>query len=116
MKDVTSVSAGKPPVNEGSLAIDLTVPCVGLSLECGQIRDAPPAQALASEQADFEFRLIEPTAMLGSVVDSEAIPDSGSELRTEVIGERFPAMNVEIVDNHVDGARERIPAGSVPFP
>ena len=45
--------------------------------------------------ADFDLRLIEPTAVSGRVMDGEAIPDFCSHFRAEDGGQRFPAMDVE---------------------
>jgi hypothetical protein len=55
-------------------AVDIVMPRAGLCLEGGEIRDAALAQALAGEQSDFEFGLVEPTAMLRGVVNGEAVP------------------------------------------
>src|SRR5258707_13835277 len=47
--------------------------------------------------------------MLGRVMNREAIPQLYAELRAKVIGKRFPAMNIEVVDHQVNGARQWIP-------
>src|SRR4051794_35150164 len=52
--------------------------------------------------------LIEPTAVLWRVIDREAVPQLRPFFQTEVGGERFPAVNVEAVDNQVNGKSQPI--------
>jgi len=60
-------------------------------------------QALPREHPDFDFRLVEPTAMLGGVVDCETLPDFGAKLGAQEVGQRLATMNIEIVHYQVDG-------------
>jgi hypothetical protein len=99
VEDVAHILARELPFNESAFVVDIEIPCPGLCREGGQIRDAALAQALAGEQADFQFRLIERTAMLRGVVNREAVPRWYSLLGAQGIGERFAAVDIEIVDH-----------------
>ena len=108
MEDVASILARELPLDEGPLTIDLAVPRAGLGLQRGQIRDPALAQTLAGEESDFEFGLIEPAPVLGRVVNGEAAPEERAEFCAQVAGQRFAAVNIEIVDHQVDDShRER---------
>ena len=52
-----------------------------------QVRDSAPAEALPREQADFDFRLVEPTSVLRGEVNREAIPNLAAHLHSEGVGE-----------------------------
>ena len=69
---------------------------------------APTAKTLTTEEADLNLGLIEPTAMLGSVVNSEAAPNVSTPLFTIMIDQGLAAVNVEVVQDKVDGQRPRI--------
>jgi hypothetical protein len=71
-------------------------------LQCRQVRNPPPAEALPRQQSDFDLGLIEPASMLGSVVHGEAVPDFLTELVTEQVSEGLAAMDVQIVHNQVN--------------
>jgi len=60
-------------------------------------------QALPREHPNFDFRLVEPTAMLGGVMDGETIPDFGAKLDAQEVGQRLATMNIEIVHYQMDG-------------
>jgi hypothetical protein len=55
----------KPPFHLGMSAIDSAIPSTRFSSKCLQIWNSPTAQALPREHPDFDFRLVEPTSMLG---------------------------------------------------
>ena len=57
------------------MPIDLTVPGAGLPSQDAQGGDSALAQALPGEQADLDFRLVQPAPVLGRVMDREAVPD-----------------------------------------
>src|SRR5581483_2432586 len=46
--------------------------------------------------------------MSGRVMDGESVPDFGGHFGTEGIGQRFAAMNVEVVHYQVNGFRFRV--------
>ena len=68
------------PVDFDSVAVHPPVPGFGFSLQRLEVGDSSLAQTLAGKQADLDFRLIQPTAVRGSVVDRKARPDLAPEL------------------------------------
>ena len=54
-------------------------------------------------QAEFDLGLIEPAAVFGRVVDIEAIPEISSLALAEMIGQGFPAVDVEVIQDQVNG-------------
>ena len=104
----TRGSAVEFPVDRDAVTVHPPVPSFGLSAQPLQIGDSPTTQALPREDADFDLRLIEPTAVSGRVMDGEAIPDFCSHFRAEDGGQRFPAMDVGVVHYQVDGLRFRV--------
>ena len=91
----------------------MAVPCTRFALECRQIRDAAPAETLSRDQSDFDLRLVEPASVCGHVVHGETVPDFIADLLTEQVCERFAAMDVEIVDNRVNGSDGRVLEGQM---
>ena len=73
-----------------------------------QIGDASFAEALTGEQTDFDLGLIEPASVRGCVMEREAIPDPVSRRLAVIVGQRFPAMDVEVVDDEMNRAGIRI--------
>ena len=53
------------PVDGGAVAIEAPSPGMDLAAQCGQVGDSALTQALAAEQAHFDFSLIEPAAVFG---------------------------------------------------
>src|SRR5215831_156072 len=76
---ITKLAAGSPaveaPVDPGAGAIDAERPGAGFAAQGLEVRDSAAAQALTREQADFDLRLVEPTAVDGRVVHGEALPE-----------------------------------------
>ena len=68
------------PVDFDSITVHAAVPGATLTPQSFQIRDPSGAEALTSEQTDFDFRLIEPASVLGRVMHREAVPDLTAEL------------------------------------
>jgi hypothetical protein len=59
----------------GVLLVPFGVPCVDLVDQCGLRRDTAP-KALPTKMAAFDFRHVEPTAMVGGRMDVSFIGDS----------------------------------------
>jgi hypothetical protein len=66
-----------------------------------EVGNAPFPETLLGEDADFNFRLIEPTAVSGRVVHGESFPDLASQLHIVQIGQGFARMAAEIVHYEV---------------
>jgi hypothetical protein len=69
------------------VTVHSTGPCPGFAARRSQIRDSAPAEALLREEADFDFRLVEPTSVLRGEVNREAIPNLAAYLHSEGVGE-----------------------------
>ena len=111
METSLGVEAREVPLKDGSVTVDVLVPCLSLGAQGFQVGDSAFAQTLSGKQADLDFCLVEPTGMLGSVMEGESFPKSLSLLDAEMSVERFAAMGVEVVQNQVDGAGTWIAIG-----
>jgi hypothetical protein len=89
MKFPSSVLAGEVPFDGSAVAVKATVPSLDFVLQSGQMADSAFSQALTAEQADFDLGLVEPTAMLGRVMDSEAVPQQAAQFLAISLHERF---------------------------
>jgi len=105
------VEAREVPFKDGSVTVDVLVACLSLEAQGFQVGYSAFAQTLPGKQADLDFGLIEPTGMLGSVMEGESLPNSLSSLDAEMAVERFAAMGIEVVQNQVDGAGSWIAIG-----
>jgi len=73
----------------------LAVPGPDLSSESLQIGNSPVPEALPRQDADFDFSLVQPTAVSGRVVYGKPIPDFSADLFSEQIRHGFAAMDVD---------------------
>jgi hypothetical protein len=60
-------------------------------------------------KADLDFRLIEPTSVLGSVVNRESLPEVGAGDLPVIVGKGFPAVDVQVIHDEVDCFRRWSP-------
>ena len=90
------------------MPIDLVVPGAGLPPQDAQGGNSALAQALLGKQADLDFRLVQPTPMLGRVMDREAVPDQAAPFLSEVVGEGLPAMDIQVIHHQVNLSRTGI--------
>ena len=67
---ISELTAGSPrveaPVDVGPGTIDAASPGAGFDPQGVEVGDSATAKALACEQPDFDFRLVEPTAVTAS--------------------------------------------------
>ncbi len=80
MELATGCFAVEFPVDFGPVAIHSAIPRSGFPAQSLQIRDSSASQALPREDADFDFRLIEPGAVGRRVMNGEAVPDFAADL------------------------------------
>jgi len=90
------------------MPIDLAVPSARLPAQHTQSGNSVLAQALPRKQTDFGFRMVQPTSMLGRVMDGEAVSHRAARLLSEIVGEGFPAMDVQVIHHEVNLARPGI--------
>src|SRR5215471_11892062 len=112
---ITKFSAGSPaveaPVDLGPGAIHPPGPGAGFAPQGGEVRESSAAEALACEEPDFDFRLVEPTAVDRGVVRGEALPQLAASLFPIAVGQGFGAVDVEIVHHQVNGPGARVLSG-----
>src|SRR5580765_1079363 len=82
----TCSAAIKAPVDLLAGSIHLAIPDASFSTKDLYIRKPSRSQALSGEQADFDLSLVEPTSVLGCVVDGEPIPDLVADLVAKCVG------------------------------
>ena len=78
------------------------------ALERGQCGNSTPAEALSRYKTQLDFSLIEPTAVFGCVVDLQSAPERVAFDPAEMIRQRFPAMDIEIVHDEMNGSGKRV--------
>src|SRR5579864_7484235 len=100
-----SFLASKGPSNRNLMAIHATAPSPGFSLQRASVSDAASAQALPGKQADGDFGLVQPTAVLGGVVYGKPIPQPASGFLAKAFHHRFARMRTQIVQHQMDGVR-----------
>ncbi len=66
------------------------------------------AQALAAEQTDLDFGLIQPASVCGHVMYGELVPQPPADLLSEPLHKRLAAMRTRIVHVQMDGIGLRI--------
>ena len=101
----TSGFSVEGPVDFDSIAVHAAVPGATLTPQSFQIGDPPGAEALAGEQTNFDFRLIEPASVRGRVMHREAIPDLTAELYPIEICEGVAAVDIQVIHHQVNGFR-----------
>src|ERR1035437_679651 len=79
--------ARKPPIDGHLVTVHPAIPGARLKLKVSQTGDSTLAQALASEETDFDFRLIEPTAVARRVMHRESAPNLVAYLGSENVGQ-----------------------------
>lgn len=68
-----------------------------------EVRDSPTSEVLPREEANLDFRLVEPTSVSGGEVNREAVPDLIAHLHSEGGRQGLPTMDIEVLDDQVDG-------------
>jgi len=76
-------AARELPVDGGAVAVHLAIPSFGFPLQIAQRRHAALAEALAAEQTDLDFGLIQPASAFGHVMYREPVPQPRADLFSE---------------------------------
>lgn len=82
MKFPSCLFASEAPFDGGSVVVEVALPGIDFLSLHGQIRNSPPSQALTAEHAHFDLRLAEPTAMVGCLMNGEAVPQQAAQFLT----------------------------------
>ena len=109
----TGCFAVELPVDSGAVAIHLLVPGSGFPAQSLQLGDSSTSQALPREDTNFDFRLIEPTSVGRRVVNGEAVPDFGADLRAIEVSQGLAAVDIQVIHHQVDGLSFRVLHGQV---
>src|SRR5579872_5173885 len=101
------VSGGEAPVHGGLRAVAAGRPGGYLAGQEGGVGDAP-VETLAAEDGEFALRHVQPTPMLGGVVDLQPIQDTAGFGGGKGLIERAAHVCIEVVYNQADLAGVRI--------
>ena len=99
------VPARELPPNAGFGPVRSGIRRSRLAAEVGQVGEAAAAEAPAADQAEFDFRLVEPTPMLGGEVHRETAPEASAQEAAEMVGERLLTMDVEVIHHQMNRPR-----------
>jgi hypothetical protein len=109
---VTEIPSGgfsvELPIDLDAIPVHAAVPGTGLPFQGFEIRDSSDAETLPGEDADFDFRLIEPASVSWCVVDREAVPYFAADLLPVEIRQGLDAMDIQVIHHKVDGPGLRI--------
>jgi len=97
-----SVSSGETPVDSRSRSVAAVLPSCDLLRQALFVRDAS-VQALSMQDTEFDFSHIEPTAMLGGVMDFQFGGNAAGLGRRKGFIERSKFVRVQIVHHQGDG-------------
>ena len=84
------------------IAVHASIPGFGLTAQRNDVPDPAFSQALAAEQADLNFGLIEPASMLGSVMHSESFPEPSARFFAKSVYQRFTGVGAQVVHDQMD--------------
>ena len=96
------------PVDLDAVAVHAAVPGSAFPAQRLEIRDSSGTEALPRKEADFDFRLIEPSPVGGHEVNGESVPDLAANPHSEGVRQRLAAVDVEVVHDQMDGVRVRV--------
>ena len=95
------------PVDTSPFVITATLPGIDFASERGTVWQAA-IEALAIEDADFDFRHIQPTGVLWRVVKDDASQEFVGGADAKHLLEAFAEMRVQVVEYQVNATRSRI--------
>ena len=89
------------------------MPGLGLASQCGDVPNPSLSKALATEDANLNLSLVEPTSMLRRVVNGKAIPQPSSRHFAEAIHQRLAGVGAQIIHVQMDGVGGGIVRGDL---
>src|SRR5215472_927125 len=110
---MSSLFAREAPLNGSPMTIHTPTPGLGCFAQRDSISDPALAHALAREQTDRNLRLIQPTSMLGRVVDRESTPQPTPGFLAEPFYHRLAGMRTQIVQDQMNDVGLWIADGEV---
>ena len=100
------ILGGEAPVHRGSVGVAPLLPCGDLGAQRLLIGDAP-IEALALKDAELDLRDVQPTAVLGGVVEIQPTEDVLGLCGRERLVEGGGAVRVEVVEHDIDAGGGR---------
>jgi len=101
------VLTGKCPLDGSVLGVAPSLP--GSHLFCDELLVADSTiQALAAECRNLDFGHVQPTGVLGCVVEDDAAQEFARHPRTKNLDEARSEVSVEVVEDQVDAPRGAI--------
>ncbi len=95
------IGGSELPINHLLRRVTPGFPRLGFLTQGLQIRN-PPVQALAGADTEFQFGDIEPTPVLGGVVNLQALRPASGSFRIEGLVERTQFMGAEVIADQPD--------------
>src|ERR1700690_2823804 len=97
------ILASECPLDGTVLGIAASLPCADLFGDEFLIAD-PPVQALASEGGDLDFGHVQPTSVLGRVVEDDPTQQLAGCPYAQDLGETCPEVRVEVIEHQMDAS------------
>jgi len=107
----SSIGGGELPVNTTSTAVTFARPCCHLATLATQAGDGAgsASEAMTRQNAQFTFGDIEPTAVLGRIMNLDPLGQSACFGRGECLVQGCQLVGVEIVTDQNDFFRLGVP-------
>ena len=92
------IGSRKSPLDLGLPIVPVVFPCGDMASQCFKIGN-PPIQALSIQRAQFDLRHVEPTTMLGCVMDLKAFCQAPSLFRFKRLVKGGNTVCVQVVQD-----------------
>ena len=94
---------GERPLDWATLSVAALLPSLDMTLK-GIARAEAHVQTLAREDSDLDLGHVQPTGVLGRVMESDSAQQLGGPARTQDIDEAFCEVGVQIVQHQVQAS------------
>jgi len=98
------ILSSEPPFDGSSLVVARLLPGIDLGSQQAAVGDSP-IQALTTEDADLDLRHVQPTRVLGCVVELHATQEPCSRAPAQHIVETLSEVSIQVVQHQVNAAR-----------
>jgi len=113
-EDAPRVCDGEFPADRAAVAFGTLPPGGDLRFQRVQVTDAAGANALARDETRLHLSGVEPTRVLGRVVDDESPPKAPANADAERQDDALLGVGTEVVEDEVDPPGIAVPAGDSP--
>ena len=90
------------------MSVHATAPSLSFLPQRNSICDTASAQALPRKQTDGDLGLVQPIAMLRSVVHGEPVPQPATRFLAKTFHQSLACMRAQMVHHQVDDLRLRV--------